>query len=540
MLNNLRNMEFTLAINWKLFDKIWKKMQKLPLSFLVIMASIELSALAIAYSYFHNIIIAYGDAESHLNIAKRVVHSLTPGIAQLGGIWLPMPHVLMLPFVYFDFLWRSGLAGSFVSGFAFVVSCFFLYKTVLLLTNNKLTSIVAFLVFATNPNMLYMQSTPMTELPLIAFFILSSYFFIKFIKNTDSFTSLVLASFFGFCATLTRYDGWFLVMFEAMIIVLLHFRRKTNWTEMQGKVILFITLAFFGIALWMLWDFLILGDAFYFTNSQFSAKSQQQAWLARGELPAYHNIPVALLYYFVTAMSNTGVIILAIALVGLVLYLKDSKGMRPIYILIIMSVPFIFNVFTLFLGQSVIFIPSVTPTSFEWRLFNVRYGVMMVPLVSFFIAYVFQKSSIFSRFLIIGLIFFQFALFGIGYSKVISLADGTEGLSRYKQDYAEIWFAAKYDGGLVLMDDYARTLSVIHTKVPMQKIIYIGTKPYWEISLEKPEKYARWIVMQRDDLVWSALLNDPKKEGALYKYFEKAYTSPNILIFKRNDKIKAK
>ena len=116
-------MEFTLAINWKLFDKIWKKMQKLPLSFLVIMASIELSALAIAYSYFHNIIIAYGDAESHLNIAKRVVHSLTPGIAQLGGIWLPMPHVLMLPFVYFDFLWRSGLAGSFVSGFAFVVSC---------------------------------------------------------------------------------------------------------------------------------------------------------------------------------------------------------------------------------------------------------------------------------------------------------------------------------------------------------------------------------------------------------------------------------
>lgn len=533
-------MEYTFTINWALFEKIWKKLKNIPMSLIVIILAFEASALSIAYAYFHNLIVVYGDAESHLNIAKRVVHSLTPGIAQLGGIWLPMPHVLMLPFVWFDPLWRSGLAGSFVSGTAFIISCYFLYKTALLLTNNKLTSFIAFAVFATNPNILYMQSTPMTELPLIVFFILSSYFFIKFIKDTNSFTSLTLASFFGFCATLTRYDGWFLVMFEALIIVLLHLRRKTNWNEMQGKVILFATLAFFGIALWMLWDFLILGDAFYFTNSQFSAKSQQQAWLARGELPAQHNIVISVLYYFVTVMSNTGVIILAISLVGLILYLKESKNMNRIYILVIMSVPFIFNVFTLFLGQSVIFIPSITPTSFEWRLFNVRYGVMMVPFVSFFIAYLFQKSSTFSRFLIIGLIFFQFALFGIGYSRVISLADGTEGLSQYKQDYAEIWFAAKYDGGLVLMDDYARTLSVIHTNVPMQKIIYIGNKPYWEISLEKPEKFARWIIMQRDDLVWSAILNDPKKQGALYKYFEKAYTSPNILIFKRNDKIKTK
>lgn len=58
-----------------------------------------------------------------------------------------------------------------------------------------------------------------------------------------------------------------------------------------------------------------------------------------------------------------------------------------------------------------------------------------------------------------------------------------------------------------------------------------------ELLKELEEKFK---IMQRDDLVWSALLNDPKKEGALYKYFEKAYTSPNILIFKRNDKIKAK
>src|SRR6266851_1529473 len=70
------------------------------------------ATIATAISYKHGYIVAYGDAESHLNIAKRVVDSLTPGFAQLGGIWLPLPHLLLAPFVLFNYLWRTGLAGS--------------------------------------------------------------------------------------------------------------------------------------------------------------------------------------------------------------------------------------------------------------------------------------------------------------------------------------------------------------------------------------------------------------------------------------------
>jgi len=103
--------------------------------------------------------IAYGDAESHLNIAKRVTQSLTPGFSQLGGVWLPLPHIFMIPFVFFDPLWRSGTAGAIVSGIAYVISCMFLYKLTLLLTGNKPAAFFAFLVFALNPNILYMQST---------------------------------------------------------------------------------------------------------------------------------------------------------------------------------------------------------------------------------------------------------------------------------------------------------------------------------------------------------------------------------------------
>ena len=57
----------------------------------------------------------YGDSAGHLYIARRTIDSLTPSFAQLGGIWLPLPHVLMIPLVWEDTLWRTGLAGGIVS-----------------------------------------------------------------------------------------------------------------------------------------------------------------------------------------------------------------------------------------------------------------------------------------------------------------------------------------------------------------------------------------------------------------------------------------
>src|SRR3989344_7852485 len=117
----------------------------------VVILSIIFAVGATTYYYLHGYIIAYGDAESHLNIAKRVVDSLTPGFAQLGGIWLPLPHLLLVPFVKFDFLWRSGLAGSIVSGAAFIVSSLYLYKLVKLITKSAPVSFVAALIFTFIP-----------------------------------------------------------------------------------------------------------------------------------------------------------------------------------------------------------------------------------------------------------------------------------------------------------------------------------------------------------------------------------------------------
>ncbi|NTU72729.1 hypothetical protein HGB07_00960 [Candidatus Roizmanbacteria bacterium] len=514
--------------------KLFMPLTRVNPIYIVLSVAFVLSLGSALYFLKHDLILAYGDAESHLNISKRVIQSITPGFAQLGGIWLPFPHLMMIPFVWLDPLWRSGLAGSIVSGMCFIISSLYVYRLTFLLTRHTFASFAASLVFMFNPNILYLQATPMTEMPLIMFFLLSSYYFIIYIKNERKLSGLLLAAFFGFCAVLTRYDGWFLVLIEALTIVGLDLTKREHWQRIEGKFFLFSTLAFFGAAIWMMWDFLILGDPFYFTTSEFSARSQQMSWMQRGELPAYHNLPLSFLYYFITGMSNSGILMFALALTGLFLFFRDKKVTYRYAIGIILLVPVLFNTFTLFMGQSVIFIPHLTPVSFEWRLFNVRYGALIIPVVAFLCAYAFYRlRSTMARSVIIVLFFLQFGLYMIGYSRVITIADGTDGLSRAKRPDAERFISSNYDKGLVLIDDYARTLSILRSGIPMQKIIYVGNKPYWQESLKEPEKYATWIIMQKDDTVWKNIYDNPVIQGRLYAHFQKVYTSPQILIFKR-------
>src|SRR6266404_428700 len=64
-------------------------------------------------------VLLYGDAIAHINIARRVFDSKTPGLLQLGTVWLPLPHLLMMPFLMSNEMWRSGVGGSIPSMIAY-------------------------------------------------------------------------------------------------------------------------------------------------------------------------------------------------------------------------------------------------------------------------------------------------------------------------------------------------------------------------------------------------------------------------------------
>jgi hypothetical protein len=215
---------------------------------LLLLITFALACLALYFSFVNNYVLTYNDAASHLNIARRVLDNLTPGIAQIGTVWLPLPHLLMLPFAWNDFLWHTGFAGSIISMGAFIASVYFLYQTVYLVTKSWAGGIVGALIMALNPNFLYIQTTPMTEPLLIATFCLSVYFLARFVK-TWQVQSLLLASVCVACSTLIRYDGWFLYA-SLIVLIPLWIWRWRGWHEAESSVILFIFMGGFGIRTW--------------------------------------------------------------------------------------------------------------------------------------------------------------------------------------------------------------------------------------------------------------------------------------------------
>src|ERR1700681_3261481 len=78
------------------------------------------SMLSFLFYFRRGEILLYGDAVAHINIARRVFDSRTPGLLQLGTVWLALPHLLMVPFLLSNEMWRRGAGGSIPSMVAYV------------------------------------------------------------------------------------------------------------------------------------------------------------------------------------------------------------------------------------------------------------------------------------------------------------------------------------------------------------------------------------------------------------------------------------
>jgi hypothetical protein len=120
------------------------------------------SMAAIVWSWRHDAMLNYGDAVAHLHIARRVFDSRTPRFSQLGSVWLPLPHILLVPFVQDYQWWATGLAGVIPSALAYITACTGLYRLVRHFASAAAAAL-ALAFFALNPNLLYIQTTAMTE-----------------------------------------------------------------------------------------------------------------------------------------------------------------------------------------------------------------------------------------------------------------------------------------------------------------------------------------------------------------------------------------
>ena len=475
-------------------DKLAKFIQRNILIWIVFLLAL-ISAFSFFVFYENGLGLAYNDSRSHLDIARRVVEGLKPGIAQLGSVWLPLPHILMIPTIWNDFMWHSGLSGALVSMASFVGTGVLIYKFLEKLNIGMLGRLIGVLVFAANLNILYLQSTAMTELLLI-FTMTAAIYELMLWHKEDKVTSLIKSAFWMMMASLIRYDGWFLLAFGSALIIL-NALKKHGAKTAEGMFILFATLAGLGIGLWFLWNLLIFGDPLYFAFGPYSAHAQQQQLEEAGVLATKGNIFLSLKVYLYALIYNSGAFTTVLGVIGMIMFWFDKKINSSVRIASsALLAPFLFNVLALFMGHSVLFIQGISGNT--W--FNVRYGVMMLPSIAIFLGYLVHKL-VPLRTTIIGLFIFV-TFFAFANVDAVTIDDARVGSSQKNVSEVSGWLRDNASGekGFVLISAASHDAIIFSSTMPMKKFIHEGTGTYWESATTSPDRWARWIVMRTNDL----------------------------------------
>ncbi len=528
MLKHLNDYEGKRHINRKAYE-----------DYLVLLLIVCVSFFSFLYFFQNGQHILYGDALSRLNISRKLIDNLTPGFAQLGNVWLPLPQILMLPFIWNGYMWHSGLAGSIMSMTAFILGGIFLFKTAKLLTNSTLNSLIVLSIYALNINLLYLQTTAMSEPLFISASIGMVYFFLKW-THTKSLGYLILLALSVNVVTLTRYEGLAILFSSVAIVLVFSLLVTKKRSKAEGNVIVYFTLALLGFALWTVYLATIFGDPFYWKN--YYAASITTAEGSTVKYAQGLSLFPAVWKYFTSIVWMNGLIPVIYAICGYAIIVYKSLKNKSLLLMpfLVPAALYLFMVLTLMrntpIGQPDLNITNVlSPDTSYIPEFNIRYGLIMLPWIAlgssflFAIKYKWLKILIF---LFFGIQLFSYLrpIYTIIYQIPISISgNNTQGTQRDKA--LVTWLKKNYDGGLIMISALKHDPQMFQLGYDYKTYIHEGTGMYWKKSIKDPTKYAKWIVMDnvnRDDQVTKYL----KNSKSLKKDYDLVYNVQDIKIYK--------
>ncbi|HET9790083.1 MAG TPA: glycosyltransferase family 39 protein, partial [Candidatus Angelobacter sp.] len=477
------------------------------------------SLCALIFYYRQNSILLYGDAVAHINIARRVFDSRTPGFFQLGTVWLPLPHVLDMPFVVNDRLWRTGIGASIPSMLAYIAGALGVFRLVRSVASRS-AAWAAALIYAFNPNLIYMQSTAMTEPLYLALMIWALVYFVDFVQlaKRDAKRARVALQKCAFAVgadMLVRYDGWFLaaVLGLAALGMLVVNRTSINRVgirTVRRAVIEFALLTVSVGGLWLAYNQANYGNPLEWANGPYSARAIQERSRTTTfpSYPGENSSRTAALYFLKVSRLNVAdgrseKVLFALAFAALLATLFFVRRAWPLGLL---WTPAMFYVACIAWGSVPVYVPQWYPFGY----YNVRYGLQLLPATAVFAALLAEYiGALLPR--RAGLV----AVMLIAAWGYVAIWQGTPICLREAHVNGAVRLAFDHELGeelarlpqssRLMMDCGAHSGAVQAAGIPFRRVLRESNPPLWEVALSHPAESADYIIAFPNDDVYRAV-----------------------------------
>ena len=491
------------------------------------------------YSYGAGILNLHYDGVARLNIARRVFDHPVPHYSHLGTVWLPLQHLLLLAWVQNDFLWSTGLAGSIVSALAFCAACHCLFELSRLMHGSEWAGVLSAAAFALNPNILYLQSTPLGEMLYIALFLAALLALVRFAEQV-SVASAVACGGCVLLASLTRYDGWLLVPLGGVLVLTATFYDPRSVRRPALAITAYSIIATSGIAGWLVYNQVAFKDPLAFLRGEYATERNigrivEEAGLQ--QYPPQGDALKALAYYVEAARLGAGDLLLIAGGLGFftVLWWRSWKSPALRSGVLCFVLPPVFYIVNMVRGTGIIFVPSLPPHG----ILNVRYTALFIPGLCLFLPGIVTTLVHAAR--RVGRLRWLSGVTGAkcGVAAILavlvtsSLWQVTRGMTgvafvheayvngfeRKQTDHqAAAFFRSHYDGQPILID--LGQHGIIPQQARIRLINLVNEATAWESALARPSLFVGWIVVQEGDGVWKFPVNKEDLEAQFEKVFE--------------------
>jgi len=523
--------------------------RKVPGTRIVALLAAVVGYVACLYTIGHGTNLDYSDAQSHLTIARRIFDSKAPGFEQLGTVWLPMPHLLLAPFVVNMWLFSTGWAAGLLGILALSATATGLYLIAARLGLGRAGRLATTLVVLANPAVLYVYTTALTEPVLIMCIVGGMAGLAHWSTSRRRMSAGELAVFAGIpsaAAVLSRYEGWALVMTGTLFVLIVSKRRTGQWREALTMAGGYVMIPAAAVLWWLSYNWAIYGNPLEFMFGQYSAYAQQKNITDGGLLPTKGNLGLTLTTFHWSLLETAGVVVLALAACGAVVLVFRSGFANSTLLVAVTGSAYAFALLSLFLGQTAINNDHSLPTTW-W---NNRFALTALPLVAVLVAVFVQELTRPARLrpwlvcALLGALVVQNVWWNEDPTgRLAVLAEGRMSAeSTTNSTAAARWLNQHYESGGILMDESARGNAVLPVMgIPLKEIYNRASGDYFAPALDDPAKYAKWVFVNveagtgaRDsgptDLVYQAIIKNPSF-GVRYSV---AFSTPTHRIYERS------